>query len=110
MKAKKLIIAALLKNFVTAMTVIEVIEWIAKGLGTTMNYYIFSIFVSVIYIYTHFQLLTNIADIADRENAAPHGTAIRGMRSWVIIGVTVTNIVMAFLPNLSADLQHFPLP
>lgn len=92
--------AALLKNFVTAMTVIEVIEWIAKGLGTTMNYYIFSIFVSVIYIYTHFQLLTNIADIADRENAAPHGTAIRGMRSWVIIGVTVTNIVMAFLPNL----------
>ena len=92
--------AKLLEKFVMLMIGCTAIEWLLKIFGVTLDTYILSIFVSVIYIYTHFQLLTNIADIADRESATPYGKAIRDLRTWVIVGVTATNIIMSFLPNL----------
>ncbi len=92
--------AKLLEKFVMLMIGYTAIEWLLKIFGVTLDVYILSIFVSVIYIYTHFQLLTNIADIADREASAGHGAAIRRLRTWVVVGITATNIIMSFLPNL----------
>ena len=67
--------------------------------GVELDTYILSLFIGVVYIYTHFQLLTNLADIA-RQDSSEYSIPIRQLRSFVIVGVTITNIVNSFFPNI----------
>lgn len=89
----------LLKNFVVFMTGYEAVEWFLQIFGVELDTYILSLFIGVVYIYTHFQLLTNLADIA-RQDSSEYSIPIRQLRSFVIVGVTITNIINSFFPNI----------
>lgn len=90
--------AGLLKNFVVFMTGFEAVEWFLQVFGVSLNTYILSVFIGVVYIYTHFQLLTNLADIARQDNSE-HSIPIRQLRTCVIVCTTAVNIINSFLPN-----------
>ena len=44
-------------------------------------------------------MLTNLADIA-RQDSSEYSISIRQLRSFVIVGVTITNIINSFFPNI----------
>ena len=90
--------ARLLKNFVTILTVVTAAEWVANLFNINIYIYLVSVFVTVIYAYTHFQLLTNVADIALQDNMPYHILLKRG-RNAVIVSYTVAIAASNFTRN-----------
>ena len=55
--------AQLLRNFGIAIGVWNIIEWVLKISGAQWNFTLLSLLFSIIVIYFHFQLITNIANL-----------------------------------------------
>lgn len=55
--------AQLLRNFGIAIGIWNIIEWVLKITGAQWNFTLLSLLFSIIIIYFHFQLITNIANL-----------------------------------------------
>ncbi len=60
--------ALLLKPFGILLTVWEVVFWILSLFGISSFGYLPSILISIVALYFHFQLLTNLAELAKQQN------------------------------------------
>lgn len=89
--------AALLKNFIIFLGITDTLKWLLKIFGIGFELYFASIFLTVIYVYTHFQLLTNLADIAAEQDRL-YGKTIANGRNVALVAYTVTIVVNQFLP------------
>lgn len=68
--------AKLLRPFGVILTVWESFSWCTKLVGATASLGIISLMVTVVNLYFHFQLLTNIAEIATLYNCPQTGRII----------------------------------
>ena len=89
--------ALLLKNFVMALGILNGTGWLANIFGIEISLYFISIFSTTIHLYTHFQLLTNLADIATEENRVYSKTLTKG-RNVAMVAYTATVITNRFVP------------
>ncbi len=92
--------AQLLKPFGIALGVWNVVEWVLKIAGTELNLTIINIVFSIITIYFHFQLITNIAalDIEDRKKKR-----LLDLRTATVILHTVLRISVLIPSAISVD-------
>ena len=92
--------AQLLKPFGIALGVWNIFEWVLKIAGTELNLTIINIVFSIITIYFHFQLITNIAalDIEDRKKKR-----LLDLRTATVILHTVLRISVLIPSAISVD-------
>ena len=92
--------AQLLKPFGIALGVWNIFEWVLKIAGTELNLTIINIVFSIITIYFHFQLITNIAalDIEDRKKKR-----LLDLRTATVILHTVLRISVLIPSVISVD-------
>lgn len=89
--------ALLLKNFVVTLGTVNALNWLLKIFDISFDIYFASIFMTVVYVYTHFQLLTNLADIAAEESRIYSKTLTNG-RNVAMAAYTATIITNRFVP------------
>ena len=89
--------AGLLKNFIIFLGATDALKWLLKIFDVSFDMYFASIFLTVVYVYTHFQLLTNLADIAAEQGRIYHKTITNG-RNVALVAYTATIIINQFLP------------
>ena len=92
--------AQFLKPFGIALGVWNIFEWVLKIAGTELNLTIINIVFSIITIYFHFQLITNIAalDIEDRKKKR-----LLDLRTATVILHTVLRISVLIPSAISVD-------
>lgn len=92
--------AQLLKPFGIALGVWNIVEWVLKIAGAELNLTIINIVFSIITIYFHFQLITNIAalDIEDRKKKR-----LLDLRTATVILHTVLRISVLIPSVISVD-------
>ena len=92
--------AQLLKPFGIALGVWNIVEWVLKIAGTELNLTIINIVFSIITIYFHFQLITNIAtlDIEERKKKR-----LLNLRTATVILHTVLRISVLIPSAISVD-------
>lgn len=92
--------AQLLKPFGIALGVWNIFEWVLKIAGTELNLTIINIVFSIITIYFHFQLITNIAalDIEDRKKKR-----LLDLRTATVILHTVLRISVLIPSVINVD-------
>lgn len=92
--------AQLLKPFGIALGVWNIFEWVLKIAGTEWNLTIINIVFSIITIYFHFQLITNIAtlDIEERKKKR-----LLDLRTATVILHTVLRISVLIPSAISVD-------
>lgn len=83
--------AKLLKPLILILGVYELLFWILTIFGITIDIYVVNVIVSVISLYFHFQLLTNIADIF-KLHRNPKTKHIYFLRTIKIIMITVLTL------------------
>ena len=86
--------AALLRPLAWILLVVEAVRWVLPVIGLTPDLwgvYLLGLVVSVVSLYFHFQLLTNISDIAARFDAQ-RAVSIRRLRNLVTVFNTVMSI------------------
>lgn len=88
--------ANLLKPLGVLLVGAEFVFWLNSSLlGRTMNTYLFAIIISAIGLYFHFQLLTNLADIAHKYDCKEQ-KKILSLRTAKTILATVHTILAAW--------------
>lgn len=86
--------AALLRPLAWILLVVEAVRWVLPVIGLSSDLwgvYLLGLVVSVASLYFHFQLLTNISDIAARFDAQ-RAVSIRRLRNLVTVFNTVMSI------------------
>lgn len=88
--------AQLLKPFGIALGVWNIVEWLLKIAGDELNFYVISLVFSIITIYFHFQLITNIANLDIEE---PKKKRLLNLRTATVILHTVLTFSL-FIPTV----------
>ena len=89
--------AQLLRPFGVALGIWNIIEWALKITGTQWNFTLISLILSIITIYLHFQLITNIANL-DIEQ--PKRKRLLLLRTIIVILHTILNLWLFIPKNL----------
>ena len=84
--------ALLLKPFALVLTIWTGLEWILKLFSISLDMYLLELFIALISLYFHFQLLTNLAELA-KQNNCPQEKSILHLRTARTILATIS-----FLP------------
>ena len=90
--------AGLLEPLGILLAVWDGILWIGTLLGTAINWPLPQLLVTVISLYFHFQLLTNLADIAGKYGC-PWESKLRILRAVQVVLLTVTYLLVSFVEN-----------
>ena len=128
--------ARLLEPFAIGMIAWNGLEWILKLFGGTLDIPVLSLLVTAVNLYLHFQLLTDIAVLAETYGC-PEGASIRKLRTvytvtstlsmlkllitgsdelnWLLLGLAVLHILVAVvlvftLRALSNSITEIPTP
>ena len=88
--------AQLLKPFGIAIGVWNILEWVLKIAGAELNLSVISLVFSIITIYFHFQLITNIANLDIEE---PKKKRLLNLRTATVILHTVLTFSL-FIPTV----------
>lgn len=78
--------------------VYEFIIWCLKIIGIEIDHYAFTVILSIISLYFHFQLLTNIATIA-KTHGSIHAKRIFQLRNANVIFITVMQLLVLLRHN-----------
>ena len=92
--------AQLLKPFGIALGVWNIVEWLLKIAGDELNLYVISLVFSIITIYFHFQLITNIAALDIEETKRKR---LLNLRTATVILHTVLRISVLLPSVISVD-------
>lgn len=85
--------ATLLKPLGIFLTIWEVIEWVFAILGGSISIYIINVIIGILHMYFHFQLITNIAEFAPKENRKKR---LLVLRAATVIFHTATLVILLF--------------
>ena len=85
--------AKLIKPFALLLMAESGAEWMLKIFGATVDLYWIDIIIGVISLYFHFQLLTNLAGIAEGQESA-YSNKLKKLRSMQTVFLTI----MALMP------------
>ncbi len=83
--------AQLLKPFGIAIGIWNIVEWLLKIAGDELNLYVISLVFSIITIYFHFQLITNIAALDIEETKKKR---LLNLRTATVILHTVLSLLL----------------
>ncbi|MBR3809137.1 MAG: hypothetical protein IKK46_02405 [Clostridia bacterium] len=83
--------AQLLKPFGIAIGIWNIVEWLLKISGDELNFYVISLVFSIITIYFHFQLITNIAALDIEETKKKR---LLNLRTATVILHTVLSLLL----------------
>ena len=81
--------AILLKPFALVLTIWAGIDWILTLFSISFDVYLLSLLISLIGLYFHFQLLTNLAELA-KQNNCPQEKSILHLRTARTIFATIS--------------------
>ncbi len=93
--------ALLLRPLAWVLLAVDAAEWALGAVGITLDIYLVTAVVSVLSLYFHFQLLTNIADIA-AQVSAERERGIRRLRNFSTVFSTILALRRP-LDRLSGD-------
>lgn len=91
--------AKLLTPFALLLVAQDLLNCAARIVDVTLDFYWIDVVLTVVGLYFHFQLLTNLAQIAERQHSI-HNRAFRWLRNCQ----TVLQTILAFLP-ITKNLQ-----
>ena len=96
--------AGLLKPLGIGLTVWSVIRWLMTAVGISTEYdfmlRVIGLIVSVISMYFHFQLLTNVADLA-ASYGCPQSENLLRLRTIQVVMTAIT-VVLGYIPNVES--------
>lgn len=84
--------AKLLKPFALILIATELIQWVMNILYVTVSWSWIEVVLGIISLYFHFQLLTNLADISERDRSA-YTAKLRFFRTAQTVLVTIATIL-----------------
>ena len=96
--------AGLLKPFALLLAAADLVEWVMNIFGGVIDLYWINVIVGVISLYFHFQLLTNLAQIAEAQGSSCV-VRLRKLRSVQTIFMTVIGLVTVG-KNMSVSLSE----
>ena len=85
--------AQLLKPFGIAIGIWNILEWVLKIAGAELNLYVVSLVFSIITIYFHFQLITNIAALDITESKRKRLLNLRSATVILHTGLTLSLLI-----------------
>lgn len=97
--------AKLLRPLGLILLWVTVIIWALKAIGTDLNSYLVTAIITVLELYFHFQLLTNIADIAARFDT-DKARSLKRLRNFRAVYMTLIALPWPFA-RLGSDVQTF---
>ena len=99
--------AAALKPIGLVLTLEAAIGWCAALIGLDWNYPWIQILIILLNLYFQFQLLTNLADIAQRAGSA-YGKSLRILRTVLTVILTLTGALELLPDSWLAAIQRYP--
>ena len=76
--------------------------WVMKLFGVSVNMYLITLIVSVISLYFHFQLLTNMAALAEGYDCPQSGTLLK-LRNVRVVMETISVILLSVLAGTGEE-------
>ena len=96
--------AQLLKPFGIAIGIWNIVEWLLKIAGDELNFYVVSLVFSIITIYFHFQLITNIAALDIEETKQKR---LLNLRTATVLLHTVTSLALLVPTMFDIDYEIY---
>ena len=100
--------AQLLKPFGIAIGIWNIVEWLLKIAGDELNFYVISLVFSIITIYFHFQLITNIAALDIEETKQKRLLNLR--TATVILHTVLTlSLLVPTIIDIDGEIYYYIL-
>lgn len=100
--------AQLLKPFGIAIGIWNIVEWLLKIAGDELNFYVVSLVFSIITIYFHFQLITNIAALDIEETKQKRLLNLR--TATVILHTVLTlSLLVPTIIDIDGEIYYYIL-
>ena len=100
--------AQLLKPFGIAIGIWNIVEWLLKIAGDELNFYVVSLVFSIITIYFHFQLITNIAALDIEETKKKRLLNLR--TATVILHTVLTlSLLVPTIIDIDGEIYYYIL-
>ncbi len=96
--------AQLLKPFGIAIGIWNIVEWLLKIAGDELNFYVISLVFSIITIYFHFQLITNIAALDIEETKKKR---LLNLRTATVLLHTVLSLLLLVPSMFDIDYEIY---
>lgn len=96
----------LLRPLGIALTVWEAILWVLALIGITQSFYLLNVIAGVLFLYFHFQLLTNLAEAAGYWGCPQEG--LLKLRAVQTVFMTILYFLLCF-PTLWEKYEQIPL-
>lgn len=87
--------AKLLQPLAILLGIWEFIRWFLTLIGLEMNFYLLSVIATIVSLYFHFQLLTNLANIAEKYEC-PERSKILNLRTVRTVLITLLSLPIAW--------------